>query len=431
MVTNDIMVTTSEDGYSSDESTILEDDLINHLLMSDSDDEDNNAATNQRKLLVNTSFLLYKQVRDSYYVRDRLIWLDHTSQLTKEGPKAFSQMYRMSLNSFNKLCIMLKDFLQVDVDMSNRRTNKLEISNEIILSSYLRWIGGGSYHDIRITAGISISSFYQCIIKCTNAINDCNQLAYYFPKTNQQLMKASDAFNNISSNNAIIGCVGCIDGYLLRVKVPSVSQVGNVKSYFSGHYQTYGINIQAVCDHRCRFLEVAVCAPGGSNDVRAYKKCSLWNSIQNLPIGKFVIGDNAYGCSENLLTPFAGSQKDVPKNNAYNFYVSQLRIRIEMAFGLLVTKWRVLKSPIQVPIGRIGNLFLSITRMHNYCINESNFNEHNNSLCELEKSLFIPSDNTTTYLVGNSLMREIIVENLQEQGLHRPEYNLNRNKGNN
>ncbi|KAE9161337.1 hypothetical protein PF002_g32397, partial [Phytophthora fragariae] len=30
----------------------------------------------------------------------------------------------------------------------------------------------------------------------------------------------------------------------------------------------------------------------------------------------------------------------------YNFHVSQLRIRIEMAFGLLVNKWRIFKQPL-------------------------------------------------------------------------------------
>jgi hypothetical protein len=58
-------------------------------------------------------------------------------------------------------------------------------------------------------------------------------------------------------------------------------------------YHTYGINIQAVCDHRCRFVEVAICAPGRSNDIKAFKKCSTWVSIQTLLIGNFIVGNNA------------------------------------------------------------------------------------------------------------------------------------------
>jgi hypothetical protein len=174
---------------------------------------------------------------------------------------------------------------------------------------------------------------------------------------------------------------------LLKVKVPTLSEVGNVKSFFSGHYQAYGINVQAICDHRCRFTEVAVVAPGGCNDILAYKKSSLYNSVNMLPIGTFVVGDNAYPCSESLLTPFPGSQRQEPSKDTFNFYLLQLRICIEMAFGLLVTKWRVLKSPLQIPIAKTGNLFLSITRMHNYCINENSVIEQEKTLSELEKNI--------------------------------------------
>ena len=41
--------------------------------------------------------------------------------------------------------------------------------------------------------------------------------------------------------------------------------------------------------------------------------------INNLPVGKFVIGDNAYVCGENLLNPFSGAQSECPSNSAYNY----------------------------------------------------------------------------------------------------------------
>jgi len=48
-------------------------------------------------------------------------------------------------------------------------------------------------------------------------------------------------------------------------------ETGNVKVYFSGHYQTYGINVQAACDHQCRFVYAALAA-SGANDIAAYRK---------------------------------------------------------------------------------------------------------------------------------------------------------------
>jgi len=100
-----------------------------------------------------------------------------------------------------------------------------------------------------------------------------------------------------------------LDDFLLQIKVPSKNETGNVKAYFSGHYQTYGINVQAACDHKCRFVYAALAEPGGANDIAAYRKIQFSQMVQKLPLKKFVIGDNAYVCSETLLTPFSGLEK--------------------------------------------------------------------------------------------------------------------------
>jgi len=76
----------------------------------------------------------------------------------------------------------------------------------------------------------------------------------------------------LSSNDAIKRCVACLDGFLLQIKVPVKNETGNVKAYFSGHYQTYEINVQAACDHQCRFVYAALAVPGRANDIAAYRK---------------------------------------------------------------------------------------------------------------------------------------------------------------
>ena len=59
-------------------------------------------------------------------------------------------------------------------------------------------------------------------------------------------------------------------------------------------------------------------------------------------MGLYFVGDAAYNLSDFLLIPFTGSQWDDVDNNAYNFYLSQLGICIEMAFGRLVQKLGIL-----------------------------------------------------------------------------------------
>jgi len=140
-------------------------------------------------------------------------------------------------------------------------------------------------------------------------ILDSAELSYKFPETEQELNKAARGFVTLSSHGAIKGCVACLDGYLLQIKVPAKSETGRVKAYFSGHYQIYGINIQAACDHQCRFVYAALAAPGGAKDIAAFRKTRFNEMVQNLPIRKFVIGEHAYVCSETLLTPFSGVRK--------------------------------------------------------------------------------------------------------------------------
>jgi hypothetical protein len=70
-----------------------------------------------------------------------------------------------------------------------------------------------------------------------------------------------------------------------------------------------------------------------------------------------------------MATPYAavsGGTKD-----AYNFYHSQLRIRIECTFGILTHRWAILRSaiPVNIRIEKTVALVVALAKLHNYCIN--------------------------------------------------------------
>jgi len=71
-----------------------------------------------------------------------------------------------------------------------------------------------------------------------------------------------------------------------------------------------------------------------------------------------------------MATPFPG-QPDTVKD-AYNFFHSQLRIRIECAFGMLVS-WRgILRKimPCNIAVAKVPAIVLCLCRLHNFCIDE-------------------------------------------------------------
>ena len=78
-----------------------------------------------------------------------------------------------------------------------------------------------------------------------DAILESEDVSYKFPSTVKELDDDAQGFESLTTQAAIKGCVACMVGYLLQIKVPSSIETGNVKAYFSGHYQTYGINVQA------------------------------------------------------------------------------------------------------------------------------------------------------------------------------------------
>ena len=272
--------------------------------------------------------------RSPAFCRNRLDWDAHVQNYLKEGDKSFRRFFRMRHVSFLKLADLVRPYLQGNEKMAKLRTGgNAIISTEMTLHCVLRFLSGAPCDEIRDKIGMSEAHFYYTLYRGIDAILSVEELEYHFPKTPEEIAEAVSGFTAISSFGAIDGCVACLDGMLLRTQTPGANETANVKSYFSGHYQDYGINVQAACDSECRFVYAALTAPGGTNDIIAYRKSTLPQCIERLPLGTYAIGDNAYICTEHLLTPFPGDQKANIDNHSYNFFLSQCRIRIEMTFG--------------------------------------------------------------------------------------------------
>ena len=160
-----------------------------------------------------------------------------------------------------------------------------------------------------------------------------------------------------------------------------------------------------------------------------FRKTSLSQQLDTLPMGKYVIGDNAYVCTDHLLTPFPGKQRHEPGNDAYNFYLSQLCIRIEMTFGIFMSKWGLFKRPLQIRLKNVGRLFMCATRLHNFCINEEFYNDDivNDDDSADDNLTPVMNDPSVVSVPGSLFMRNVFVAEIQSMSLTRPVDNLQRN----
>jgi hypothetical protein len=304
--------------------------------------------------------------RNPSLIEQRLVW---NKFIGKYGERRdFCRSIRMKLESFNLLLSYIHDDLIVDEVQASRRGTP--IMPELCLYSTIRYLAGASYIDIRFLTGISVPSIYRIIWKTIRALIFCPQLKIKFPTTEKELKDAAFGFESVSTGACITNCVSVVDGYHLAIQTPNKGEAKNVQSFFSGHYQCYGVNIQAACDHNCRFQFIGVAGPGVMGDRDAINEVELGNLISSLPGLYCAIGDCAYMASEHMVPIFGGSQGLVAKNDNFNFYASQLRIRIEMAFGMMVKKWGILSHPLTNKLCHVKYIIAAIACLHNFCINE-------------------------------------------------------------
>ena len=113
--------------------------------------------------------------------------------------------------------------------------------------------------------------------------------------------KPDSGFSSISTNCVMTECVAVLDGYHMAITTPPKKEVHDVKSYFSGHYQTCSINIQAACNHKCLFFFIGVGGPGIMGDREAVKESGLSELVEKLPDLLNCIGDCAYTPTEHLI----------------------------------------------------------------------------------------------------------------------------------
>ena len=123
-------------------------------------------------------------------------------------------------------------------------------------------------------------------------------------------------------------------------------------------------------DVRGRILNISMIYPRSTSDCLAFEGMTLFQKLESgiLAPGLCLFGDNAYLNTSYMTTPYAavsGGSKD-----AYNFYHSQLQIRIECTFGIFTHRWSILRSaiPMNVSVRKTVALVRCLAKLHNYCI---------------------------------------------------------------
>lgn len=293
------------------------------------------------------------------------------------GNLYFRRAFRMSYESFLALHSFLKDGIMKysgrDANSTNNRPNG-PIFATVRLGSALRYFAGGSPYDIACSFGISHTEVMESVTHVINATNERFLLSYPSSHIEQRAI-AQDFLAHSKADLSI--CAGAIDGILIWIGKPNQDDCEQMKcdsgKFFCGRKHKFGLNCQVVSDRRGRILDVSIIYPGSTSDCLAFEGSKLYKRLNTegfMASGLCLFGDNAYLNAPYMATPYTGGVAGA--QDAYNYYHSQLRIRVECSFGMLTERWAILRSPIprNLSVHKTIGLVCALARLQNFCIDQ-------------------------------------------------------------
>lgn len=302
------------------------------------------------------------------------------------GRTYFRRAYRMSYESFN----LLHDKLQPGIEQAVNKKKKYKvkgvsnpppvpngrISTKVRLAAALRYFAGGSPYDIQCKYGLSHSETLESVWYVVDAVNAYKEFHIKYPTSHEKQKQIARQFK-MASKAGFDNCAGTIDGILIWTQKPSTKDCARMrvgaKKFHCGRKNKFGLNCQAVSDVRGRIIDISIIYPAATSDCLAFEGSKLFADLEGglLAEGLCLFGDNAYLNSKYMAVPFPGVSSG-PRDD-YNFFHSQLRIRVECAFGMLTERWGILRAamPRGISIRKTCALVHALAKLHNFCIEQN------------------------------------------------------------
>jgi hypothetical protein len=134
----------------------------------------------------------------------------------------------------------------------------------------------------------------------------------------------------------------------------------------------WGLVVLAGCDADCCFNILSCMNSGSTTDCLAWDLSSASSVVEdpNWSSDFYVIGDEAFVCTNNFLTPYSGHGLG-PWKDAFDFYLLSMRHCVERSFVLLVQCWGILWHPLQFDFSCWTKVFMLLAKLHNFYIDET------------------------------------------------------------
>jgi len=136
---------------------------------------------------------------------------------------------------------------------------------------------------------------------------------------------------------SLLGVIGCVDGTHIWIRRPRDHEADyvNRKNYHS-------INVQVICDHRGKWLNVVARWPGSTHDSHVLRSSSIWDRMEEGRVNGYILGDSGYRCTRWLMTPLLQPNNEAERR--YNAAHKGTRVLVEQSIGRWKRRFHVLHS---------------------------------------------------------------------------------------
>jgi hypothetical protein len=270
--------------------------------------------------------------------------------MRKMTNREFKSMFRLSRESFSKLLKKVEGKLKKNAHFA-KLSSKSPISPTTKLAATLRWLAGGSHHDISAFFGLSSINFFhpKYFLWETLDVLDA-ELELGFSLDENYLKETAEGFSEFSGGH-LKHCVMAVDGWVCKTRQPTKKEVGQAVASYRNRKQCFGLVVLAGCDSKCKFTMLSVKSSGSTHDCTAWEATNMKTvlDLQLLPFKYYLIGDEAFVCTNQFLTPYSGSNLTMWQDS-FNYHLSRMRQCIERAFGILTQRWGIFGEILDVTL---------------------------------------------------------------------------------
>ena len=153
--------------------------------------------------------------------------------------------------------------------------------------------------------------------------------------------------------------LGALDGKHVALKKPK-----NSGALYHNYKWFFSIVILALVDGQYKFRWVDAGTAGSGSDAQIFNACQLKITQGGRDVPYFILADDAFALKTWLMKPY-GRRMLTRDERIANYRISRGRRVVENAFGILVSRFGVMLTTIELPPETVRDVVMTCVVLHN------------------------------------------------------------------